>query len=193
MYILRILIASLAMMAVLFMTNSAHALNVAGVDVPDTVKIGAAGDDLLLNGAGIRKKFIIKVYVGALYLKSKTSDVSKAVSMSGAKRVRMHFLYKKVGADKLNSAWEEGFRANLDKSKYNALEGRLKSFMKFFPDMHKGEEVLLDYIPGTGTEVRINGTLAGTIEGEDFFQALMLVWLGDVPADKGLKKGMLGL
>ena len=193
MHILRILMASLVLIAVLSLTPSAQAVDVAGVNVPDTVKVGAAGDALQLNGAGIRKKFIIKVYVGALYLQTKTSDVSQAVSMPGAKRVLMHFLYKKVGADKLNSGWEDGFRANLKPAEYDTQQARLQKFKGFFPDMKKGDEILLDYIPGTGTEVRINGTLAGTIEGEDFYRALLLVWLGDVPADKGLKKAMLGL
>ncbi len=193
MHILRILMASFVLIAVLSLTPSAYAVEVAGVDVPGTVKAGAANEDLLLNGAGIRKKFrFVKVYVGALYLQSKTSDASKVVSMPGVKRVYLYGLRKMTSA-KLSAAMDKGFRDNLDAAGYNAVEARLKSFMKLFPDMHKGDEALIDYIPGVGTELRINGTLAGSIEGEDFFQALLLVWLGDVPADKGLKKAMLGL
>ncbi|MCK4911634.1 MAG: chalcone isomerase family protein [Thermodesulfovibrionales bacterium] len=193
MQIPRILLISLVLLAALSLACDAHAREVAGVDVPETATLGAAKDKIVLNGAGIRKKYrVVKVYVGALYLKEKTTDVSKAVSMPGAKRVLMHFLYKKVEAAKINSGWEDGFRANLKPAEYSSLQARLNKFKGLFSDMKKGDRILLDYVPGTGTEVRINGTLAGSIEGEDFFRALLLVWLGDVPADKGLKQGMLG-
>ena len=62
-----------------------------------------------------------------------------------------------------------------------------------FETAHEGDVILLDYVPGTGTSVTINGTKIGTIPGEDFNQALLAVWLGDKPADDGLKEGMLGM
>jgi hypothetical protein len=40
--------------------------------------------------------------------------------------------------------------------------------------------------------VYIADELRGTIEGADFFQAVLRIWLGDKPADSGLKRGMLG-
>jgi hypothetical protein len=36
------------------------------------------------------------------------------------------------------------------------------------------------------------GEVLGTVQGEDFYRALLKVWLGDKPADKGLKKAWLG-
>ena len=188
----RILILSLVMVATLSLACDANALEVAGVDVPDTATIGAAKEKVTLNGAGIRKKYaIVKVYVGALYLQSKTSDASKAISMPGAKRVYLYGLYK-MSAEKLNAALDKGFRSNMDAAKYTAMEPRIKSFMKLFTGMDKGDEAVIDYTPDVGTKLSINGAIKGTIEGEDFFQALLRVWIGDVPADKGLKKGMLG-
>ena len=192
MQIPRILVLSLVLMATLSLACDARAMNVAGVDVPDTAVLGASKEKAQLNGAGIRKKFsFVKVYVGGLYLQRKTTDISKAISMSGGKRVLMHFL-REVSAAKINSAWEDAFRANLKPAEYNTLKARLKKFKGLFSDMKEGDEILMDYQPGAGTEVRINGRSAGSIEGEDFFRALLLVWLGDVPADKGLKQSMLG-
>ncbi len=192
MYMLRILIASLAMMIVMSLTTSTYAMEVAGVDVPETATIGASEDKVMLNGAGIRKKYaIVKVYVGALYLQSKTTDAAQAVSMPGAKRVYMYGLYK-MTAEKLHAALDKGFRSNMDAANYTAMEPRIKSFMKLFTGMDKGDKAIIDYIPGVGTQLSINGAVKGTVDGEDFFQALLRVWIGDVPADKGLKKGMLG-
>jgi hypothetical protein len=38
-----------------------------------------------------------------------------------------------------------------------------------------------------------NGKLLGTIAGAEIRQALLAIWLGDVPADKDLQQGMLGV
>jgi hypothetical protein len=39
----------------------------------------------------------------------------------------------------------------------------------------------------------LNGAARGKpIQGEDFYRALMRIWLGDKPVDGDLKQGMLG-
>jgi hypothetical protein len=39
----------------------------------------------------------------------------------------------------------------------------------------------------------VNGQARGTaIPGEDFYTAVLRVWLGEKPADSGLKKGLVG-
>jgi hypothetical protein len=38
-----------------------------------------------------------------------------------------------------------------------------------------------------------NDKVLGMIAGKDFKNALLEIWLGNRPADKKLKKGMLGL
>ena len=50
----------------LLLAVPAGAGTLAGVTLPDTAQV--AGKDLVLNGLGLRKKFVIKVYVGGLYL-----------------------------------------------------------------------------------------------------------------------------
>ena len=104
----------------------------------------------------------------------------------------MHFLYKEVGAEKLVKGWNEGFAANLAPGEYKAVEERLGHFNGLFETVHSGDVYQLDMVPGTGTEIRLNGNVLGTVPGEDFSRALLKVWLGDKPADKGLKKALLG-
>jgi hypothetical protein len=55
-----------------------------------------------------------------------------------------------------------------------------------------GDVILLDYVPGSGTRVVVNGEAKGTVAGEEFNRALLRIWLGDQPADASLKKAMLG-
>lgn len=160
---------------------------VAGVQIASSVTVG--GHELVLNGAGVRKKFFIKVYVAGLYLPRRTSTAEEVLGMEGAKRVLMHFVYKEVEAKKLVDAWNEGFEDNKAPEDLRPLIDR---FNAMFSDVRKGDEILLDYLPGQGTRVTIRGEERGLIPGEDFNRALLAIWLGDEPADRGLKKAMLG-
>jgi hypothetical protein len=58
--------------------------------------------------------------------------------------------------------------------------------------MKEGEVIHLDYIPGKGTAVIIKGQTKGVIDGHDFNQALMRIWLGDEPVGEKLKQNLLG-
>lgn len=180
-----------SMVLMLLLYNTGAAMTVAGVNVPDRVTVGTDGPELVLNGAGIRKKLFIKVYVGALYLREKTADPAEIAAGTGAKRVTMHFLYREVSRKKIVDAWSKGFTRNLSAGELEAVESRLLRFNSLFRTMVRGDVVHLDYLPSAGTEVRINDEHQGTIEGEDFYRALLGVWLGENPADDNLKKAML--
>jgi hypothetical protein len=105
----------------------------------------------------------------------------------------MHFLYKEVGKEKITGAWAEGLAANHTAAEMQALQPQLGKFNALFRTMHKGEVIRICYLPGTGTEVRINGERLGNVEGEAFFHALLGIWLGAHPVSNDLKQGMLGI
>jgi len=168
----------------------ASALEVAGVDVPQSVTI--ENKALVLNGAGIRKKFFFKIYVGALYLPVKHTTVNSILNDAGGKRIVMSFLYKEVTAEDLVNGWNDGFTGNNSAKELKALQERINQFNSLFTTVHTGDEIRLDYLPGKGTQVSLNGTLKGSVPGEDFSKALLKIWLGSKPADKGLKKAWLG-
>ena len=176
----------------LISSQAATALEVAGVMVPEKVAIGESSKQLVLNGAGIRKKFFIKIYVGALYLPAKQSKVDAILAETGAKRITMHFLYKELSAEKLVNGWNEGFTGNNSAEVVKSLQDRIDRFNKLFRTVKKGDVIRLDYLPEKGTQVLINDKLMGTVEGNDFNQAILKIWLGKKPADDGLKKAWLG-
>ena len=185
-------LARLALAAALLLVQPISAKEIAGVTLPDEVTLEGADTPLPLNGAGIREKFFVDVYVGALYLVEKTRDAQAAIDAPGAKRILMHFVYKEVSKEKLVDGWHEGFKANTDRATLEAIKPRIEQFAALFRDARKGDEYALDYLPGEGTRVLFNGTLLGTIEGEDFTRSLLGIWLGDKPVTKDLKEGMLG-
>ena len=170
--------------------QTAAAREIAGVAVPESATI--RNKVLVLNGAGIRKKFFIKIYVGALYLTVKRTTAGEVLADPGAKRIIMHFLYDDVSVDKIVDGWNRGFRDNSTSAELRVLQDRIDTFNALFTPVGEGDVIRLDYLPDEGTQVWINDTLKGTVPGEDFQQALLKIWLGPEPADDGLKDAMLG-
>ena len=168
------------------------AMEIEGVDIADTLSLPNSGPTLVLNGASIREKFFMDIYIGALYLESKTTDAKTILNDTGAASVLMHFLYSEVSKEKLTDAWTDGFESNTSHKTMEAIEERVMMFNKMFRTVHEGDVIRIDYLPDSGTHVRINGEWRGTVEGNDFFRALLAIWLGDRPITKALRKGMLG-
>lgn len=166
------------------------AAELAGVTLPDTASVG--GQELVLNGMGLREKFWVDVYVGALYLPEAADTAETAINMEGPGRVVMHFVHD-APADKIVEGWNEGFANNNEKAVIDTLGERIATFNGFFTDdIVEGQAVVLDYVPGEGTTVSIDGETKGTIPGADFNRALRAVWLGPKPPSKDFREGLLG-
>ena len=180
----------LLMTVLLFISADSFARKVKGVNFPETTSI--EGTSCKLMGVGIRKKLIINVYLGALYLAKPTNNAALVIGSDQAKSIVMHFLYKEVNADQLVEGWNEGFEKNSPR-KVAALKSKIDRFNSFFTQsMKKGESMTITYTPGKGSEVVIKGKTAGVIEGKDFMEALFAIWFGPSPPSKGLREGMLG-
>ena len=66
------------------------------------------------------------------------------------------------------------------------------SYLGSKPQINQGGVILIDYLPGIGTRITINGVARATIPGEDFNRAMLRIWLGDRPVDGRLKRMLLG-
>ena len=181
---------SAAALAALLACSTASAREVSGVKIPDTVEAGGA--TLRLNGAGVRKKFIVKVkvYVGALYLAAPASDPAAILAADAPWVVRMHFL-RDVDQKSIMGAFRDGFENN-SKEKLPQLLPQLDR-LAAIPDVKEGQVLAVAYQPGAGTTVGVEKGPQVTVEGKDFADALLRNWLGPDPADSGLKEAMLGL
>lgn len=176
----------------LFFSFSLHAATVANINIADVVSHSDQSTKLVLNGAGIRSKFVFDIYVGSLYLEKKASTANAIYKLHGEKRIGMHFLYDEVSKEKLVSGWNDGFENNHSNDELEKLKLRITQFNDLFVTVKKGDVINLKYIPTTGTSVVINNKNMGLVKGDDFFVALLKIWLGDEPADEDLKEGMLG-
>jgi hypothetical protein len=166
----------------------AAAGEVAGVKMPDTVTI--EGKTLKLNGAGLRKKRMFKVYVAGLYVESTSKDAGAVISSDTVKSIRLHIL-RGLSGSQIGEAISDGFHHN-SKAQMGALSERLQKLNGMFPAVVEGDQIVLTYVPGKGTMVSAKGQDKGVIEGKDFADALFAVWLGENPVQDDLKKALLG-
>lgn len=178
-----------ALLAVLLVTAPAAAREVAGLTVPDRLTLDGA-PPLVLNGAGVRKKLFVEVYVGALYLAQPDHDAQRIIDAGGPRAMRLAFL-REVDAGRLAGAWSEGVAANHGEAERRALDERLARFNAMMRDVRRGDVLRIDLVAGGQTRVLFNDQPRGSIDGADFQRALLRVWLGERPADAGLKRALL--
>jgi hypothetical protein len=185
----------LAIIAATLLPLAAPAAEVAGVKLDDKVRVAPNSPELALNGAGVRTRFFVKVYVAGLYVTDRKTTAADVLALGGPKRFAMSML-RDVTAAQLSDALNDGFKANdspADQERYKAQLAELTAIMNALGGAKKGEVVALDYPPEVGTRVQLSGEAKGKpIPDEGFYRALLRVWLGESPVDADLKKGLLG-
>ena len=144
----------------------------------------------MLNGLGLRTKFMVKVYVAGLYLEQKSSDPGAIIKADAPKRIVMQFLH---GASKnqMADAFKESFNDNSPDA-MKTMKTDIDQLLNALEPVKVGDQMVLTYVPGTGTTFAINGKEKLTIAGPAFGPVLFSVWLGPKPPNADLKKGLLG-
>ena len=175
---------------------AARAVEIEGVKIDDKVVLASGVPELVLNGAGVRHKFVfVKVYIGSLYLTQKKTDNEAVFADPGAKRVSMHILSSEVTAQDLISSMNNALAANHSPHELALIEKRIRdlnTMMSSIKVLNKGSVVHLDYLPDVGTRVIVDGQERITIPGGDFYRAMLHIWIGNKPVDGRLRDTMLG-
>jgi hypothetical protein len=171
----------------------AQTVEVAGVKFEPTAQVGGA--TLQLNGAGVRTRVVFKVYAAGLYVPEKSSSAAALLAQKGPRRMAIRML-RNVDADTFSGALSEGLKNNLSEAQFAAFKAHTETLIANFKtagEAKEGDTIFLEFAPDAGTRVIVNGNVQGSaIAGEDYFAALLRIWLGDKPADPDLKKGLLG-
>ncbi|MBX3620883.1 MAG: chalcone isomerase family protein [Rhizobacter sp.] len=166
---------------------------VAGVKYDNT--LNADNTTLVLNGAGVRYKAIFKVYTAGLYLTRKASTPDAVLATPGAKRMHIVML-RDINASELGKLFTRGMEDNAPRDEFSkSVAGTLKMSDLFFriKKLNAGESFSVDWTPGVGTTIYVNGKPAvEPIKEPEFFSALVKIWLGKSPADALLKDALLG-
>ena len=164
-----------------------------GAKLESSLQLG--GTTLQLNGVGVRTRAVFKVYVAGLYVPAKSNNAAALLAQSGPRRLSLTML-RNVDAESFTSPLNDGLQKNHSEAQLAALKPRIDAFnaaFKAIGEAKKGDTILLEYLPDSGTRILVNGQpRSPNIAGEDFYTALLRIWLGDKPADDDLKKGLLG-
>jgi hypothetical protein len=169
------------------------AVDISGYKFDDTAKV--AGKDLKLNGAGMRTKFIVKVYAAGLYLPEKRNNTAEILKEEGPRRVTLQ-MARDISSEDFGKAFMDGLNENIDKAEKQRIVAQISKMGELFASvdgLKKGDVLHLDWIPGTGTQAELNGQkLGGPIPDINFYNAILRIWLGDKPVDRSLKPALLG-
>ncbi|MGE5451869.1 MAG: chalcone isomerase family protein [Acidobacteriota bacterium] len=185
---------SLSLACAALASQPAHAVQeVAGVKFEDWYSL--AGQQLQLNGAGLRKMMIIKVYAVGLYVPHRDGNFNALLTQAGPKSIHV-VLLRDVDASRLTDALISGVEANSTSAELAVLKSRLDDMaanLRKTGEAREGAVVKIEFVPNQGTTVISDGRVViKDIPGEDFFRGLMKIWLGEHPADKDLKGHLLG-
>lgn len=191
---MRGLVIALLLALVASLSAKADVVEVAGVKY-DTVN-EVAGQKLQLNGAGIRYKAIFKIYTAGLYTVTKQNTPEAVLGSTTAKRLHIVALRDLPGND-LGKLFTKGIEENSTREEFaKSINGvlRISEMFAAKKELMKGEDFAVDWIPGTGAVVTVNGKMQGApIPEPEFYASLLRIWLGKAPADYQLKDALLGL
>ncbi|MDX2319815.1 MAG: chalcone isomerase family protein [Moritella sp.] len=180
-----LVLTSLLMMS----TGLQAATEISGVSVPDSIT--PQGENLQFNGAGIRSKFFIDLYVGSLFTSEKMNQGNDVINSAEAAAIRLNITSNMITSEKMIKAMKEGFEL-VTADQNNNLDTKIADFIDTFAEpIKKGDQFTLLSVPGEGLINYKNGEFMSITPGEDFRKAVLAIWLGDKPTDKSLKKDML--
>ncbi len=183
------LLSKLLFAFIVFFGTQAMAATVSGVSVSE--KLNIESKPMLLNGIGIRSKFFFDLYVGSLYLSTKTRDADEAMGEKFA-AIRLNIISGLITEDKMQEAIVEGFE-HATNGNVKPIKANIDEFMSLFDTgIKEGDQFTFVFHKGVGVTAYKNMNKLTDIKSETFRHALMAIWLGHKPAQKSLKKKMLG-
>ena len=179
--------------ATLAVALPAIAAEVAGVHLDD--KTSLSGNELVLNGSGLRTRFMLKVYAMGLYLPRRADTPDTIATLAGPKRIQIVTL-RDLTAEQFADALVEGLKKNHSEAEFAKLQARSDEFRNALLAIKAapaGTQIRLEWLPASGTRLSVGNDARGKdIPGEDFYRALLRIWLGDKPVDADLKNALLG-
>jgi hypothetical protein len=191
--IFQLRLASMLACLTLSLSTVAAPLEVAGVKVDDPISLN--GTKLVLNGAGTRYKAIFKVYVAAMYVGKRASTPEEIYAAPGPKRLSITLL-RDIDSSEIGKIFTQTIQGPSLKGGAARLIPELTKIEEKFLFNRRllaGENLTIDWIPGTGTVITVKGQRQGESFSElEIFNTLLGIWIGPYAADWKLRDALLG-
>ena len=173
--------------------SPAVAKEMAGIKIKEVIRLSPETDPIKLNGASAKKRAAHTIYVGGLYLQNKTHKLEEIIADNGPKRILLYCKTSSISPKTFINSFAQGLAINNSPKVISSLKHEIESFQSVWRlnPINQGDEIWIDYVPGEGTRVSINGDVKQTILGNAFYIAFLRAWLGKYPVNKKLKEAML--
>lgn len=170
--------------------GTAQATEVNGVTLPETLEVD--NTNLTLNGAGVRNKYFMKVYVAGLYVPQQSADAATIMNADEVQAMRVEITSSMITRNRFQETVQDGLKqsAGDEYPKYEHMLDELWADKNL--DVDKGDVFEYRYVPGEGTRFLRNGTSLKVVEGLDFKRVLFGIYLGENPVQDSLKAELLG-
>ena len=172
---------------------SVSAKELAGVELEEMARLSVANTELKLNGSAVRKEAQHAIYVGGLYLKNQASTLEEVLKDPDPKRFLLYCATSEISSERIIRAWQQGFAINHNAEQLAELKPHIDEFNRIWEKgLKEGDEVWVDYVPGEGTIVSLNGEVVSTIDSKAFYHGFLKAWIGDHPFNSKIKDALLG-
>ncbi|CAH0348715.1 hypothetical protein AQB9606_00702 [Aquabacterium sp. CECT 9606] len=164
-----------------------------GVPIEDTAQV--AGTKLVLNGASVQKRGFFKTNTCALYLTERRHTLDEVVKLAGPKRVHLVML-RDVKGFLIARQFLNDFAASATEAEAQALTAEVEAIAAGYAKidmLHKGDVVLIDWVPQEGIVASLNGHPMGPAhDNESLWDVSLRPVMGPL-APRELREHLLGL
>src|SRR5688572_6325482 len=127
---------------------------------------------------------LLELYDIALYTNVPARDTGRLAGPDVAKALRIEIQYEEDFRRQLTIDWQRELIPPLNHAAIDHLR-------QTFAPLKRGDVVLIEYVPGKGTAVRVNKTVVTSGINHDLMLAFLDHWLGQRPVSEELKRALL--
>ena len=151
---------------------------------PSIAPEGGASVPLAGEATRVHLLGLTDLYSLALYVAGSTSR-EHLLSPDVPKVLRIQIIYEEDPRNRIGIDWRAELVPRLESAATAHLRGT-------FAPLRGGDVVVVEYVPGTGTTVRVNKAVAVGGVNHDLMLAFLDHWLGQRPVSEEIKRALLG-
>ncbi|WP_299941240.1 TonB family protein [uncultured Microbulbifer sp.] len=147
----------------------------------------------LLNGLAVEQQFNKDLYIAAVYSETLTDETAILLNGNAPRRLEVRVIASSLPARRFRNQWMEAIAINSRSDTLSSQAESMLTFANLFKGRFlRGDRLAIEFAADTGiTRIALNGITLGEINDADFYNTLLLAWIGPVPPSTGFRDGLL--